>query len=108
MPDKYYVCNAYGRDKGHFQEVSLLDVIAYFPGTTKYDICKYLGLESFDFALPQHWLADVAKVTGIHAPSHFVWSYAPDSYDQPIAITREGATILRIYNYIKEKEHGRS
>ena len=105
MPDKYYFCNEYGKNHGGFQEMSLLDVPAQYRGT-KQDLCEYLELESFDYALPLWWVTDVAVQLGVHVASHFVWSYAEDTYDQPLAITREGETILRIYNYIKEKENG--
>ena len=106
MPDKYWLCNNYGREHQQFQEISMLNVLEYMPGITKNDICKYLKLETFDYALPITWLTDVAKVTGIYADAHFVWDYSEGNYDQPLAITREGETILRIYNYIKEKQHG--
>lgn len=110
MPDKYFYCDDYGRRKGHFQQISLLDIAAYEPGLTKNDICTYLKLTSFDCALPMWWVEDVAKVTGIYPAPYFVWDYSKDNYDQPLAIRREGETILRIYNYIKkqENENGKS
>ena len=103
MPNKYYFCGEYGRKHGCFQEMSLLDIPAQYRGT-KQDLCEYLELKSFDYALPMWWLEDVAKLTGIYVSAYFVWSYAENTYDQPLAITREGETILRIYNYIKGKE----
>ena len=102
MPDKYYYCNEYGKKHGCFQEISILDSARYDRCLSKQDVCKYLELKSFDYALPLWWLEDVAKLTGIYADAHFVWDYSEGNYDKPLAITREGETILRIYSYIKE------
>lgn len=110
MKNRYFICDDYGRKHGHFQEICVSEVVAWIPGMTKGDLCRELELENYDTALPQWWLEDVAKLTGIHCQFDFVWSYMPDSYNQPLPITAQGRVILRIYNYIKkqEAEHGRS
>lgn len=57
--------------------------------------------EVFDFALPQDWVDEMAKVTGVF-PYGFVWAYPNKSiWGKPFAVTEEAAMQLKIYQFIK-------
>lgn len=56
---------------------------------------------SFDWALPQEWVDDFNKVTGVYPAARglFVWSYAKARiWGEPFPLTEEADKLLEIYN----------
>ena len=66
---------------------------------TKRDLAKHIGLsgKTFDFALPQEWLNNFIKKTGLdyHLVAGTTFSYYPDGYAFPTIIS--GCTEVQEY-----------
>ena len=56
--------------------------------------------KAIDSALPQDWVNDVYKKTGMSIAPHTAWAYHKDGSSGPITLTEFGETVLAIYNYI--------
>jgi hypothetical protein len=64
------------------------------------EAAQAIGLKVWDTALPQDWVDDVVRVTGIYptAPHAFVWCYdAAKSFGSPFPLTPEAALLLIRY-----------
>ena len=75
---------------------------------SKADIVKAMGLEErgqFDYALPQDWVDEMKKITGIYATHCFVWFYPRTGegsmFGRPYPLTDEGRHLLQVYNQRK-------
>lgn len=56
--------------------------------------------ETFDYALPQHWVDDVFERTGLY-PYGFVWVYPPKSiFGEPFAVTPAAVKTLEAYEEV--------
>jgi len=60
---------------------------------TKGELVKELGLENFDYALPQGWVNYWAE-RGFDTVPHFVWSYEHLAGGGPYPITPTGLQML--------------
>lgn len=78
---------------------------------TKKDRCIELGLlnengssiegKVFDYALPQNWIDDVARVNGSYHPEWFVWLYDNNLGGRPFALCNEGWNQIEKYNQVR-------
>lgn len=58
-----------------------------------------LQSHQFDWALPQGWVDDFYKVTGVYPAGSFVWSYANASiFGNPFPLDEEADKLLEQYN----------
>lgn len=60
---------------------------------------------AWDYALPQAWVDDVFKVTGVY-PTYFVWWYPNEGwghiYGLPFPVSGEAVQLLDRYNSIRK------
>ena len=61
---------------------------------------KALPDETYDLALPQPWVNNMLKDTGINTPGEVVWLYdeQASTFGRPYAITLLGWIALRLFN----------
>ena len=77
----------------------------------KKDICIKLGLlnkdgssiegKVFDYALPQNWIDDVARLNDSYHPEWFVWLYDDTMWGRPYALCDEGWDQIEKYNQVR-------
>lgn len=57
--------------------------------------------DSYDTSMPQGWLEDVVRITGLNPYGHIVWSYdnyadgSPSITGRPHPVTMEGLEIMQ-------------
>jgi hypothetical protein len=67
------------------------------------DLAKALGLEVYDFAVPQPWYKAIYDLTGLNPFGHIVWCYdqygteAKCTFGYPVALTAQGRAMLGFY-----------
>ena len=62
------------------------------------EAAQALGLRSYDTALPQDWVNDFTKVTGVNPYGRFVWSYdGAGIFGTPVALDEEAKKLLRAF-----------
>ena len=89
------------RFQGLFEEQTLLTNKTL----TVKEVAVGLGMNNFDIALPLEWTKPFEKMTGANPYGHFVWCYDMNStWGEPMAVTVEGITMLKIYRYLVDKE----
>lgn len=60
---------------------------------------KGLSYHDYDTALPQEWVDNFYRVTGIYPVGMFVWSYKNASiFGEPYPLTDEAKNLLESYN----------
>jgi hypothetical protein len=73
--------------------------------TTVKEAAEMLGLKVYDTALPQNWVDDFYKVTGVWPAGLFVWSYdEAKTWGEPYPLTM--ATFKLFLQYEKAKKNG--
>ena len=66
--------------------------------TTVGERAKELGLKSYDTALPQEWVDDVYRETGVYPAGMFVWCYDDARvWGAPVPLTEESVELLARY-----------
>ena len=76
------------------------------PGMTVGEAAKANGIVTFDTALPQEWVNDVERLTGVYPvggaldgePVWFVWSYdGAKMWGKPAPLTEAAVRLLGLY-----------
>ena len=77
---------------------------------TKGDLVKSLGIdkETFDYALPLHWVYDTQSFTNINPIPHFVWLYDKTAkiFGRPYPLTIAGWIILKMLKRQGHPDYG--
>jgi len=69
------------------------------------EVAEALGLKSYDTALPQNWVDDFFKETGLYPVGNFVWSY--DVYGTfGNAVPLNETAVIELIKYENKKSMG--